>query len=1305
MKVAPALVQEQPLKDVSNKPEDGAEKLVSTAAVELDEDPKKKEKREKEELVAKMKQFGKPVSFMTIVTHFATGPELFIYGVGWFGAMIHGFCAPAMCIVFGDMLDAVGSAGFDMDMVGEKAMAFTVLGIVVIFSGWLQGFGFAWFAENMVRKLRPKYYEAALYMDIGWFDTHDAGALPAEMAQDMEDLAEALGMKTSIAVMAATQLIAGFVLAFYEGWLLAAVICVVVPFMGAGVGLMAGSMQEIKMETQGAYQQAGKVIEEVLFAVRTVVAFGGEQREIDRFGRHVEKARKGGVQSRTKAGLGMGYIWMMMFFCYAIAFYAGMLFVYHEVDEPGTNEDYTTGKIFGVFFAILTGGFSLGMIPPAVTAISQAKLSNSRVFWILRTDSVIQLRTEKENRKQLDTIEKIELKGVVFEYPAQPGITVLKGLNLEINRGQKVAVVGESGSGKSTVMALITRFYDPKEGQVLVNGENLCDFSVRSFRQQIGYVGQEPVLFATTMKKNIMQGWPEATDQDFKVAVNDAQVATFVKDLPDGYDTFVGSGGSQFSGGQKQRIAIARALLKRPSVLYLDEATSALDSTSERMIQETIDQIGQGAKGMTMVSIAHRLSTVRNSDVIYVLQGGRMAEKGSHNDLVQKKDGLYTALAAAQSMAEEVEEKEDAAANESRPTKTPSKEAVGGFQKNGTVGMQKADTKALAKNDDAEDAERMKVINKEYKVPMGRLMSYCKPEWCFFVPGLIAAAANGACMPLIGSYVMVDGMEGLYKARIDNEGMKKDVSNACIWFVVGAVVVFLANGLQFACFGMIGEGMTKRLRVELLTTVLRQEIGYHDDAAHTPSLLAKAFQTYCNRVSALCTSVGDKVGAVGSMLTGLVVAFVSSWQMALAILGSVPIMGVTQAIQFEIQMGGGKAKDESKSSEGAQQVLSDSIINARTVQALANERELVTLYSEMLGKTHKGYTRKHLLGGFVFGVSDAMQFFIMAFGFWFLGWLIEEGHSDFSGGMKAFMGLMFAAFGGATAASMGPDLGKAKLAAHDMFELMDRKPLINGLEPDGKTPEGMIKVGQIEFRNVCFFYPFRPDVQVLQGLSFQVAMNTSVGLVGPSGGGKSTVMAMLQRFYDPQKGDILIGETKTPLHQLNIRWWRKQIGHVGQEPILFEGTVLHNVKYGLDADETVESARLAECKEMANLKFLDAQQGFNTEVGPRGARLSGGQKQRVAICRALIRNPAIMLLDEATSALDTQSEKLVSAALEKAMDRRTSFSIAHRLSTIQDCDVIMVVGEGRILESGTHGELMDHNGVYCKLQKQSQSRT
>jgi len=362
------------------------------------------------------------------------------------------------------------------------------------------------------------------------------------------------------------------------------------------------------------------------------------------------------------------------------------------------------------------------------------------------------------------------------------------------------------------------------------------------------------------------------------------------------------------------------------------------------------------------------------------------------------------------------------------------------------------------------------------------------------------------------------------------------------------------------------------------------------------------------------------------------------------------------------------------------------------------------MYCSWIDKSMVGLWKRNILAGMGFGVANGIMFYIMAAGFYIAAILIREEVANFKDVMMAFMGIFFAGMGAGQAAVMIGDASKATVACHDMFKLMDRVSAIDGLEPKGDAPKEL-QAGKIEFQDVKFFYPFRPEVQVLKGITFSISAGQSVGLVGPSGGGKSTVMSLIQRFYDPQEGKVFIGADRVPLSSVDIRWWRRQIGFVGQEPILFNTTVRANIMYGLAEGESVTEEYVKKCEQMSNLAFLykNDNKGLETAVGPRGSRLSGGQKQRVAICRALIRNPPVMLLDEATSALDTQSEAIVQKALEAARAGRTSFAIAHRLSTIQGCDIILVNADGRVVESGRHEELMTLKGVYYKLQMQAQS--
>lgn len=1248
-----------------------------------------KQKREAKERGDALKEWGGKASLCTLLS-LSTCTEKLVLAIGVIGALAHGAGKPLLCLMMGNLIDGLGGTSLSpselsamnittadleamakeamMTRVGEIALQFIAIGGGVLVAAAMQGFGFSWFTAHQVAKMRPLYLDAMLHRDVGWFDTHSVGALPGEMASDLEQFQEGFGAHLGVALMSFSGLFTGLAVGFSLSWQISLLMLATLPLMALGALIMATSVRDAMKEVQGPYEKAAALADEVLYAIRTVVAFGGEGRELARYRTATDLAKRGGLKHRIKTGFGMGYIWLIYFSSMAVAFYYAMTLIYNG------NQDLTSGKVMSAFFCVLTAGFMIGHIAPGIAGVAAAQVSMARFFYIVKHDSVIQ-RRQQDERQVLSEIETFQLQDVHFAYPARPDVPVLRGITLTIRKGQKVAFVGESGSGKSTIMALLERFYDPLEGAVLVNDVDLRKVNIKSYRKQIGYVGQEPVLFATTVRANIMQGCSGATEEDLEAAAHSAQL-DFVQKLPDGMDTYVGSGGSQFSGGQKQRIAIARSLLKKPSVLFLDEATSALDRSSEKMIQETIDQLGKSSKhgSMTIVTIAHRLSTVENSDVIYVLENGQVKESGSHKDLAHQ-GGIYQALAASQGAV---------------------------LRKASTTSLGQAEEKEEASplsvhrehaQEEDEDARNARIA-KTYKVPLSRLLGFSKKYWCFFIPGFIGALASGACFPLLGAYVLVDAIVALMNP--DKEEMRASAEMAALWFVIFGAMKCVATTLQFGSFGIIAEVTTREARVAMLRNIFRQEIGYHDDPENTPGKLVASLKIYAYRVAKLLVSFGDKVDALCSVLVGLVVAFVACWEMAATMLLAIPIFGIAQGIMMAVMMGQEKA--ESSAFKNASQIISDSLLNARTVQASGNEKDVLKLYCGMISKLSKDLTRKELLGAAAFGLSSAVVFWVMAGGFYIMGLLIQDGRATFQTGQQAFMGILYGAMGVGMASALTGDLAKAKVAAHEIFKLIDKQSLINGLEPVGDSDAGPL-IGRIEFQEVNFTYPFRPDVQVLNGVSFVLAAGQSAGLVGPSGGGKSTVMAMLQRFYDPGSGAVLVGQSRKPLHELNIRWWRKQVGFVGQEPVLFDASVLENVMYGLEKGETASPEHLEKCKTMTNLSFIDKAQGWNTQVGPRGGRLSGGQKQRVAICRALMRNPPILLLDEATSALDSQSERVVQKALEAAKQGRTSIAIAHRLSTIEDCDIILVVAEGQIAETGTHAQLMERKGVYYKLQQ------
>ena len=432
----------------------------------------------------------------------------------------------------------------------------------------------------------------------------------------------------------------GLSLALYEGWELALVVCAVMPILMCAGHYMGKEIEHFTALQHANFAQASAVAEESLMAIRTVAAFGGEAKEVARFERELLPAKVGGIRSGTKIGAAWGVLNFFYPSLYALALWFGGHVLMAEHDdglEPSRIITVMISMMVGVSGLSAFSGFASVMAKAAVSAQAMKEVMALKA----QNDIEGPLYAHAELPPELWEVDSIEFRKVSFKYPGRQR-WVLNSLSFRVEKGQKVALVGESGSGKSTTIQLLERFYDPSAGEVLVNGVHLCQVPTKAWRKLLGYVGQEPVLFATTAMKNLKGLDNSISDEEAILAAKAAQIYDTLSELPDGMDTFVGAGGGLLSGGQKQRIAIARALAKNPQVLLLDEATSALDNESERLVQATIDSAHTlMGRNITTISVAHRLTTIMGSDTIYVLKDGSCCEQGNHEELMDMKGHYY----------------------------------------------------------------------------------------------------------------------------------------------------------------------------------------------------------------------------------------------------------------------------------------------------------------------------------------------------------------------------------------------------------------------------------------------------------------------------------------------------------------------------------------------------------------------------------------------------------------------------------------------------------------------------------------
>jgi len=359
-----------------------------------------------------------------------------------------------------------------------------------------------------------------------------------------------------------------------------------------------------------------------------------EKTEIRSYATYLDKVTQLTKRSDCALGVSLGFFLFSIYVAYSYAFLIGGVFVNEGVWNDNFDRPYRAGDSIAVFFAVLFGLFALSSTGPCFNAVAEGKAAGKLAFDVIDRAPTINQDSKTCVEHQLEGL--IRFENVDFFYPARPDQQVLRNFSHTFGVGQTTAIVGPSGSGKSTIVQLIERFYEPSSGEVFVDGKSLKKLKLRSLRQQIGYVPQEPILFNTTIKKNVLMGKPDATDEEIIEALRKTNAWEFVSKYPKGINHEVGAGGGQLSGGQKQRIALARAFIKKPKLLIFDEATSALDKVNEAEVQGAIEKMKKELGTVTSIVIAHRLSTIRNADKILVLKKGVLVEEGTHEELSQR---------------------------------------------------------------------------------------------------------------------------------------------------------------------------------------------------------------------------------------------------------------------------------------------------------------------------------------------------------------------------------------------------------------------------------------------------------------------------------------------------------------------------------------------------------------------------------------------------------------------------------------------------------------------------------------------
>nr|WP_274707620.1 ABC transporter ATP-binding protein [Corynebacterium lehmanniae] len=1014
---------------------------------------------------------------------------------------------------------------------------------------------------------------------------------------------------------------------------------------------------------QHATAELAEHVEQTVSGVRVVKAFGQEQREIDQLdqlGRHLYAVKMRAAKLTARFQPVLSQLPKVALVVTIIA--GGMLAIRGQI---------TIGE-FVAFTAYLTSMTSMmSMLTNQYVRLQMGMSSFDRL------DDVLKLAPAAKTNETPAAGTGLHFDNVHFSTGGNP---VLNGFSLTVRPGETVALVGPPGAGKTMAVQLAGGFYQPDSGSVkLLDGSA----SPTALRQKVLCVFDEAFLFSSSVRENIAMGThlpPDQLDAAVSEAARLACADEFIERLPDGYDTEVGERGLTLSGGQRQRIALARALMAKPEVLVLDDATSAIDAVTESRI---LGNLREELTDVAVLTVAHRQSTVDHADQVAVVRGGAVVKCGPRDEIMESPEYLATMsadtpteLPAAPTRAElwpEVTE--------------PERERVI-VPTTGRASTVNATPELLARVEKLPEATEQPDLSAE------RLEQLRTPSSDFHVRDLFRAVrwliAGTVALLVVG--VLADlAFPTLVRAAVDRGIANSDQASLIYTGLIALGVVAVAWAsmtVMTVLSSRSGERLLYGLRLRSYAHLQQLGLSYFESRL-SGKIMTRMTTDIDTLSSFLQTGLAQAIVAVGSLAGVTVMLVATDGQLALVAFAAVPVIALaTWGFRHFSKRFYAAARAQISAVNGE---FAELIGGIRVTQTHLAQDHFEARFAQMSDEYRRIRMNSVRLVGLYFPgmqfVSQVMTAVIIGVG----ATRIADGTLSV-GVLVAFTMYLSQLYGPIQQLGQIFDSWQQATVSFDRIrELLAERTTVpdTGTRPGAHTAAS----GELSLNDVTFGYS--PDTEpVIDGMDLSLSPGSTVALVGPTGAGKSTVVKLLARFYDPVEGAVRASGTNVA--EFPLADWRRALAQVPQESYLFPGTVADNIAYGAagatDAEVQAAVERIGALGVIGTIPG-----GFNARVGERGRGLSSGQRQIIALARAEMLKPAVLLLDEATATLDPATERAVLDASDKAMAGRTSVVVAHRLATAARADRILVVDEGRIIEDGCHEDLISAGGRYAHM--------
>ncbi|KAK4801049.1 hypothetical protein SAY86_021536 [Trapa natans] len=974
------------------------------------------------------KKMTKTVPFLKIFS-LADFNDCLLMALGSVGACIHGVSVPVFFIFFGKIINIIGLAyHFPKEAshkVAKYSLDFVYLSVAMLFSSWIEVACWMHTGERQAAKLRMAYLRSMLSQDISLFETDaSTGEVIAAITSDIIIVQDALSEKV---------------------WQISLVTLSIVPLIALAGGIYAYVATGLITRVRKSYVKAGEIAEEVIGNVRTVQAFAGEEAAVRSYRAALVNTYKYGMRAGLAKGLGLGSLHLVLFLSWALLVWFNSIVVHKEIANGG--EAFTT------MLNVVIAGLSLGHAAPNISAFVRAKAAAYPLFEMIERNMVSKA-SSKTGQKLHKIVGHIQFKDVSFSYPSRPDALIFNKLNLDIPPGKIMALVGGSGSGKSTVVSLIERFYEPRSGQILLDGNDIRDLDLKWLRQQIGLIVE--------------------TGNHEELIANPNNVYASLVQL------------QEAAPNSQRHPSLGPTMDRSLSINY------------SRELSRTTSSLGTSFR-------SDRESSIGRS----VIDGG-----------------------------------------------------------------------------DAAFSRRSRHVS------AGRLYSMVGPDWPYGIAGTICALICGAQMPLFALGVS----QSLVAYYMDWETTQREVKKICLLFCGASVITVIVHGIAHCSFGIMGERLTLRIRLMMFAAILNNEIGWFDEVNNTSGMLSSRLETDATLIRTIVVDHGTVLLQNVGLITGsFIIAFILNWRITLVVIATYPLI-ISGHISEKLFMKG-FGGNLSKAYLRANMLAGEAVSNIRTVAAFCLEDKVLGLYSaELVEPSRRSFTRGQIAGAF-YGISQFFIFSAYGLALWYGSVLVGKELVSFKSVMKSFMVLIVTALAMGETLAMAPDLLKGNQMVASVFEVLDRKTQVVGDVGEELT----VVEGTIELSGVHFSYPSRPEVVIFQDLNLKVRSGKSMALVGQSGSGKSSVLSLILRFYDPTSGKVMVDGKD--IKKLRLKWLRKYIGLVQQEPALFATSVYENILYGKEGaseSEVIEAAKLAN----AHSFISGLPEGYSTKVIEQGTHSS-----------------------------------------------------------------------------------------------------